>query len=155
MMTTATKVLRAVVMRRAQYNGVPAYGQAPQGSLIPWQANLERLVALGYVAKQEVEADALRECPHCAGLEFRDDKLLEEHVAQDQKRIAELQVTIPHLEATAKRLDQEAKDLRPRSYEHPLGVQGMKNTIANSAQSARDDAAKFKRELESITGEQE
>lgn len=153
---TATKlVMRAVVMRRAQYNSCPPYGQAPVGSLIPWAANLERLVAMGYVGKQEVDEATLKDCPHCKGLQFLNDKLLAEHVAADEKRIAELKATIPQLEDSARRYDQQAKDMQPRRYEDPAVLQSMKQSLLNSAQTARDDALKFRAELASLTGEGE
>ena len=153
---TATKlVTRAVVMRRAQYNSCPPYGQAPVGSLIPWAANLERLGAMGYVGKAEVDEATLKNCPHCKGLQFLNDKLLAEHVEADEKRIAEIRVIIPHLEDSARRYDQQAKDMQPRRYEDPAVLQSMKQSLMNSAQTARDDAAAFGRELASLTGEGE
>lgn len=153
---TETKLVeRGVVWRKAQYNGCPPYGQAPVGALIPWASNLERLANLGYVGRVEVDEATLKDCPHCEGLQFRDDKLLAEHVAQDQKRIISLKATIPHLEESAKRRDLEAENMMPMPFQPTFSFQRDKQRIANSAQSARDDAAKFKRELASLTGEQE
>lgn len=157
MVATATKPKTFTFFTRgrgAQCDGLPM----EPGALVEFRGHHQRLVQAGlaYVAELPEGVEPLAcEHPGHRGLYFVHQDDVKRHDETWNKRIADLRVAIPRLETSAQRSDLAAEDLQPMNYMPSSELRREKQRIADSAQSARDDAAKFRRELEALTGEQE